>query len=232
MRIMLIDSDQRNASYLKRGLSENSFSVDVVLPENIGAPSRDYALLIADTGSFSQPIPISPIPTLYLLSNGESGNSYKNYLRKPFSFTELLHQVRALVGQAHQDSRNVLTVADLELDLLRRRASRGSRRLDLTPKEFLLLSLLMCRSGEVLSRTLISDQVWDINFDSATNFVAVHIRRLRAKVDDPFDVKLIHTVRGVGYVLEERTAEPASIPASPSLMRSFARPEQSLVSLS
>jgi two-component system copper resistance phosphate regulon response regulator CusR len=97
-----------------------------------------------------------------------------------------------------------LRVGGLELDLVRHRASRDGRRLDLTPKEFLLLSFLMRKTGEVLSRTYLADQVWEINFDSNTNFVDVHIRRLRSKVDDPFPVKLIHTVRGLGYVVEER----------------------------
>ena len=95
-------------------------------------------------------------------------------------------------------------MADLELDVIRHRANRDGRRLDLTPKEFALLSLLARRAGEVLTRTLIAEQVWDVNFESDTNVVDVHVRRLRAKADDPFDKKLIHTVRGVGYVLEER----------------------------
>ena len=95
-------------------------------------------------------------------------------------------------------------MADLELDAIRHRASRAGVRLDLTPKEFALLSLLVRRAGEVLTRTLIAEQVWDVNFESDTNVVDVHVRRLRAKADDPFDKKLIHTVRGVGYVLEDR----------------------------
>ena len=98
----------------------------------------------------------------------------------------------------------LLRVAELELDLVRHRATRAGVRLDLTPKEFLLLSLLMRRAGEVLSRAFIADQVWEINFDTNTNFVDVHIRRLRSKVDDPFPRNLIHTVRGMGYVLEDR----------------------------
>ena len=98
----------------------------------------------------------------------------------------------------------MVRIADLEIDLARHRATRGGQRLDLTPKEFALLSLLARRAGEVLSRTLIAEQVWDMNFDSDTNVVDVHVRRLRSKVDDPFERKLIHTVRGVGYVLEER----------------------------
>jgi two-component system copper resistance phosphate regulon response regulator CusR len=98
---------------------------------------------------------------------------------------------------------DVFHIADLEIELVRHRASRGGKRLDLTPKEFALLSLLARRAGEVLSRTLIAEQVWDMNFDSGTNVVDVHVRRLRAKVDDPFDMKLIHTVRGAGYVLDD-----------------------------
>ena len=96
-----------------------------------------------------------------------------------------------------------LRVADLELDTLSHKAVRAAKRLDLTPKEFLLLALFVRRAGEVLSRTLIAEQVWDMNFDSGTNVVDVHVRRLRSKVDDPFEKKLIRTVRGVGYVLQE-----------------------------
>lgn len=99
----------------------------------------------------------------------------------------------------------MLKIADLDLDLHRQRATRGGRSLDLTPKEFQLLSLLLRRVGEIVSRTVIAEQIWDINFDSDSNVVEVHMRRLRAKVDDPFDCKLIHTVRGLGYVLERRS---------------------------
>ena len=123
---------------------------------------------------------------------------------KPFAFADFLARVRFLLGSRMNSSPMILRVADLDLDLVRHRASRDGRRLDLTPKEFLLLSLLMRRCGEVLSRALIADQVWEINFESNTNFVDVHIRRLRSKVDDPFRKKLIHTVRGMGYVLEDR----------------------------
>ena len=127
-----------------------------------------------------------------------------DYLVKPFAFSELLARVRSLLRRGPARQPETIRVADLELDLVRHRASRAGQRLDLTPKEFALLSLLARRAGEVLSRTLIAEQVWDMNFDSDTNVVDVHVRRLRAKVDDPFDKKLIHTVRGVGYVLEER----------------------------
>ena len=127
-----------------------------------------------------------------------------DYLIKPFAFSELLARVRTILrrGPARQPER--LCVADLEIDPVRHKATRAGKRLDLTPKEFLLLSLLARRQGEALSRTLIAEQVWDMNFDSDTNVVDVHVRRLRSKVDDAFPRKLIHTVRGVGYVLEER----------------------------
>jgi two-component system copper resistance phosphate regulon response regulator CusR len=128
-----------------------------------------------------------------------------DYLVKPFEFPELLARIRTLLRRSEQiPVPEVLRVADLELDPARHRAFRGEQRIDLTTKEFALLHLLMRRSGEVLSRTQIISLVWDMNFDCDTNVVEVSIRRLRAKIDDPFDNKLIHTLRGVGYVLEER----------------------------
>jgi len=127
-----------------------------------------------------------------------------DYLVKPFAFSELLARVRSLLRRGPARQPDTVRVADLELDLVRYRATRAGQRLELTPKEFLLLSLLARRAGEVLSRTLIAETVWDMNFDSDTNVVDVHVRRLRSKVDDPFERKLIQTVRGVGYVLEDR----------------------------
>jgi two-component system copper resistance phosphate regulon response regulator CusR len=127
-----------------------------------------------------------------------------DYLVKPFAFSELLARVRALQRRGRQSESDILRVGDLEMHLLRRRVERAGRRIDLTAKEYALLMLLMRRTGEVQSRTVIAEQVWDINFDSDTNIVEVAVRRLRAKIDDPFTTKLIHTVRGFGYVLEER----------------------------
>jgi two-component system copper resistance phosphate regulon response regulator CusR len=127
-----------------------------------------------------------------------------DYLIKPFAFSELLARVRLLLRRTPQRHNEILKIADLEIEFARQKASRGGSRLDLTSKEFALLSLLARRAGEVLSRTLIAEQIWDINFDSDTNVIDVAIRRLRSKVDDPFKKKLIHTVRGVGYVLEGR----------------------------
>ena len=126
-----------------------------------------------------------------------------DYLVKPFAFSELLARVRTLLRRGSKSKEaDVLRVADLELDLLRRRATRGGRRIDLTAKEFALLELLLRRQGEVLPRSLIASQVWDMNFDSDTNVVEVAVRRLRAKIDDDFEMKLVRTVRGMGYVLD------------------------------
>jgi two-component system copper resistance phosphate regulon response regulator CusR len=127
-----------------------------------------------------------------------------DYLVKPYAFTELLARVRALLRRRGERQPELLSIADLQVDLLGHKARRGDARLDLAPKEFALLSLLARRQGEVLSRLVIAEQIWDMNFDSDSNVVDVAVRRLRRKVDDPFAVKLIHTVRGMGYVLEQR----------------------------
>jgi two-component system copper resistance phosphate regulon response regulator CusR len=131
-----------------------------------------------------------------------------DYLVKPFAFSELLARVEALLrrgGARAQPTASLLQLGDLEVDLSRRKAQRAGQRLDLTAKEFSLLVLLLRRHGEVLSRAVLAEQVWDVNFDSETNVIEVAIRRLRAKLDDPFAEKLLHTVRGMGYVLEQRT---------------------------
>ncbi|MBA3282500.1 MAG: heavy metal response regulator transcription factor, partial [Acidimicrobiia bacterium] len=127
-----------------------------------------------------------------------------DYLVKPFAFSELLARVRSILRRSPARQPDLIRLGDLEVDVVRHRASRAGQRLDLTPKEFALLSLLARRAGEVLTRTSIAEQVWDMNFDGDSNVVDVHVRRLRSKVDDPFGSKLVHTVRGVGYVLEER----------------------------
>ena len=127
-----------------------------------------------------------------------------DYLVKPFAFSELLARVQTVLRRSHSRAPDVLRIADLVIDVVQHKVMRAGHRVDLAPKEFLLLSLLVRRAGEVLSRTLIAEQVWDMNFDSDTNVIDVQVRRLRVKVDDPFDRKLIHTVRGCGYVVEDR----------------------------
>jgi two-component system copper resistance phosphate regulon response regulator CusR len=153
----------------------------------------------------------SAVPVLFVTARDAVDDRVKglelggdDYLVKPFAFSELLARVRALVRRGALPQVERIQIADLDIDILRHRATRDGRRLDLSPKEFALLAVLARRTGEVMSRTLLSEQVWDMNFDSDTNVVDVAVRRLRRKVDDPFKGKLIHTIRGVGYVLEER----------------------------
>jgi two-component system, OmpR family, copper resistance phosphate regulon response regulator CusR len=215
MKILLVEDEIHTAAHLRRGLLENGFAVDVASRSGAFAMASrsQYDLLILDVKSGSAQISnfrsIGPAPVLLLadpnaLQPDGGPHPAGNYLRKPFGFSEFLAQVRRLLPWADAANPLVGRIADLELDLERHRTTRAGRRLDLTPKEFLLLCLLVRNAGKVLSRSFIADQVWDINFESHTNFVDVHIRRLRSKVDDPFPNKLIHTVRGAGYVLEDR----------------------------
>ena len=217
MKILLVQEEAQTAQYLRKGLQENGFAVDVAPPAAVGgdADTRPgYDLLVCDLAPglsrlLEQHRQGRRAPVLYLAERSAiprrgDGHIPDDCLVKPFAFSDFLARVRRLLRWDPANGQMTLRVADLELDLLRHRAARDGKRLDLTPKEFLLLSLLMRKSGEVLSRTFIADQVWEINFDSNTNFVDVHIRRLRSKVDDGFPRKLIHTVRGAGYVMEAR----------------------------
>lgn len=223
MKILIVEDEPKTAAYLKRGLEENGFATDVADNGNDGAhlaETMSYDLIVLDVmlpGRDGWSIVAGlrrkaiATPVLLLTARDAVHDRVKgldlgadDYLIKPFAFSELLARVRSILRRGPARQSLQLRVADLEVDVQRHRASRGGRSVDLTPKEFLLLSLMMHHTGEVLSRTLIAEQVWDINFDNDSNVVEVHIRRLRSKVDDPFDVKLIHTIRGVGYVLEQR----------------------------
>jgi two-component system copper resistance phosphate regulon response regulator CusR len=213
MRILLVEGEVHTAQHLRRGLVENGFAVDVMRFDPGGfhpAHRVEYDLLVCDMPRGAGPIPeiqgsSQHAPVLFLADRSSIPDRVgENYLVKPFAFSDFLQRVHGLLRWGTNQARMTLRVGGLELDLVRHRASRNGRRLDLTPKEFLLLSLLIRKTGEVLSRAYIADQVWEINFESNTNFVDVHIRRLRSKMDDPFPAKLIHTVRGMGYVLEER----------------------------
>jgi len=205
MRILLVDDESKTAAYLRKGLAENGFAVDVAHQGRNGlelAHRSDYDLMVVNC-MLEWPV-FSELrrsgkhaPVLFLAAGGRADGPVRG-------FSDFLTRIHSALGWGKDHGLEKLQIADLEIDLMRQRAVRAGRRLDLTHKEFLLLSLLARRAGEVLSRTFIADQVWDINFDSNTNFVDVHIRRLRSKLDDPFEKKLIHTARGRGYLLEER----------------------------
>ena len=223
MKILIVEDEKRAAEYLRQGLAENGFTVESALNGTDGlhlAITGDHDLVILDImlpgidgfAVLSALRTAKQIPVLMLTARGQTGDKVKgfdlgadDYLVKPFQFPELLARVRALLKRGHcTPLENVLRVADLEIDPVKHSALRGGRQIELSAKEFALLSLLARRTGEVLSRTEIASQVWDINFDSDTNVVEVAIRRLRVKVDKPFEVKLIHTMRGVGYVLDAK----------------------------
>lgn len=223
MRVLVVEDEPKTAAYIRKGLSEAGFVVDTASDGDEGlyrAQSSEYDLLILDVmlprrdgWSVLSELRASRVqtPVLFLTARDAVPDRVKglelgadDYLVKPFAFSELLARIRTVLRRGPDRRPEVVRITDLEIDLFHHKATRAGRRLDLTPKEFLLLWLFARRPGEVLSRTLIAEQVWDMNFDSDTNVVDVHISRLRAKVDDPFQRKLIHTVRGVGYVLEER----------------------------
>lgn len=222
MRILIVEDEPKTGEYLQQGLKEASFVVNLTHDGTDGlhaALEDDYDLIILDVmlpGMDGWEVMRSlrrqgnKVPVLFLTAKDQVEDRIKglelgadDYLVKPFSFAELLARVRTILRRGKSGVEvTSLKVADLELDLLRRRVSRGGKRIDLTSKEFGLLELLMRRQGEVLPRSLIASQVWDMNFDSDTNVIEVAVRRLRSKIDDPFEPKLLQTVRGMGYVLE------------------------------
>jgi len=220
MRILVVEDEVKAADYLRKGLGESGYTVEVAhngIDGQFLAQEHAFDLVILDVmlpgidgWQLLQTIRRkSQVPVLFLTARDAVEDRVKglelgadDYLVKPFSYAELLARVRTLLRRGPPREVEQFQVADLQLDVLRRRVARGAERITLTNKEFALLQLLMERSGEVLSRTQIASQVWQMNFDSDTNVVDVAIRRLRAKVDDPFSPKLIHTVRGMGYTLE------------------------------
>jgi len=225
MKILIVEDELKTGDYLKQGLTEAGFMVDLArdgvdglhfsLTENYDLAILDVMLPGIDGWGVLAGIRRSgkDMPVMFLTARDAVDDRVKglelgadDYLLKPFAFSELLARVRTLLrrgGKAPTDP--FLRAANLELDLMRRRVSRAGQRIDLTAKEFALLELLLRRQGEVLPRSLIASQVWDMNFDSDTNVIEVAMRRLRAKVDDAFEPKLIRTVRGMGYVLEDPT---------------------------
>jgi len=223
MKLLIVEDEAKIAAYLRKGLSESGFSVEVAADGEAGlhlARAGSFDLIVLDvmlpgrTGwSVIEDLRRDghTMPVIFLTARDTVPDRVRglelgadDYLVKPFAFSELLARIRTLLRRPPLRNQEQLSIADLELDLVRSDARRCGKSLGLTRQEFLLLSLFVRRKGEVLSRALIAEQVWDMNFDSDTNIVDVAIRRLRRKLDDPFEVKLIHTVRGLGYVLENR----------------------------
>lgn len=222
MRILVVEDEIKTAQYLKRGLTENGFVVDTVRNGSDGlsmALGIDYDLVILDImlpgmdglallTAFRKK---KQTPVIFLTARDRVDDRVKglhlgadDYLIKPFAFSELLARIHAIRRRGPVQQHDQIVIADLAIDLLAHKVLRAGQPIELTQKEFSLLSLLAQRAGQVLSRTMIAEHIWDINFDSNTHVVDVVIRRIRAKIDEPFTVKLIHTIRGVGYVLEQR----------------------------
>ncbi len=222
MRILVVEDEPKTGDYLRKGLTESGFLVDLARTGVDGrhlALNDDYDLIVLDVtlpgidgwAVLKQIRQAKPTPVVMLTAKDQVDDRVKglelgadDYLVKPFAFVELLARVRSVLRRGVRREPDVLQIGDLEIDALKRRVMRGAERIDLTAKEYSLLYLLALHPGEVQARSVIASLVWDMNFDSDTNVVDVAIRRLRAKIDDPYPTKLIHTVRGAGYVLEQR----------------------------
>jgi two-component system copper resistance phosphate regulon response regulator CusR len=223
MRILIVEDEPKMASYLRKGLTEASFTVDTAADGKDGlflALHEDFDLIVLDVMlpemdglevlkrlRMEKHTPVLLLTARDTVEDKVAGLELgaDDYLSKPFAYAEFLARIRSLMRRAPRVARDILVVGDLEIDLIRRRTRRGNARIDLTAQEFSLLQLLAERQGEVLTRTFVTSQIWDMNFDSDTNVVDVAVKRLRAKIDNAFDKKLLHTVRGMGYVLEDRS---------------------------
>jgi len=223
MKFLVIEDEKKTAAYLKKGLAENGFTVDVASSGEDGLhlarvgdyelvvldvmlPDRDGWSVLSELRRAGKQTPVLFLTARDAVQDRVKGLEYgaDDYLVKPFAFSELLARIRSVLRRGQGRQPEMLRIDNLEIDVRRHKAMRGGRPLNLTAKEFALLMLFAQHAGEVLSRTLIAEQVWDMNFDSDTSVVDVHISRLRVKVDQPFRNKLLHTIRGVGYVLEAR----------------------------
>jgi two-component system, OmpR family, copper resistance phosphate regulon response regulator CusR len=223
MHILIIEDEHKTASFLAKGLKEEGFVVDIALNGidgqhyiehihyeliilDVMLPGKDGWSILEDLRQARKQTPVLLLTARDAVEDKVKGLELgaDDYLVKPFAFSELLARIRSILRRGPIRQINVITIFDLEIDAIKHQVRRNGIRIDLTPKEFQLLLLMARRQGEVLSRTFIAEQVWEINFNSDTNVVDVAVRRLRLKVDDCFDNKLIHTVRGIGYVFEQR----------------------------
>ena len=227
MKILRVEDELKTADYLRKGLGEQGCAVDVAHNGIDGqhlALEHDYDVIVLDAmlpgmDGFAvlrslRSVRQTPVIMLTARDGVEDRirglhDGADDYLVKPFSFLELLARLQALTRRGRAQEPVQLRIGDLQIDLISRKAWRAGTRLDLTAKEFALLAVLARRQGEILSKTAIAELVWDMNFDSNVNVVEAAIKRLRGKVDAPFDRKLLHTIRGMGYVLELRDDEPA-----------------------
>jgi two-component system copper resistance phosphate regulon response regulator CusR len=218
----VVEDEPKTREYLRKGLTESGFIVDVAKNGRDGlhlAVTEHFDLVVLDINLpeldgwhvLRELRRTRHIPVLLLTAQGAVEERVKgleagadDYLTKPFAFAELLARIRALFRRGIKREHDILQIGDLEVDVIRRRVVRAGQRIEMTAKEFALLQLLASHESEVLSRSYIASHVWDMNFDSDTNVVDVAIRRLRAKIDEPFATKLVHTIRGMGYVLEQR----------------------------
>jgi two-component system copper resistance phosphate regulon response regulator CusR len=229
MRLLIVEDDRKLAEFLARGLRAERFAVDIAddgLEGQRHLDANPYDLLILDLmlpqlsgGELLRRVRRnhSTLPVLVLTARDATEDKVRqfeagadDYLTKPFDFAELVVRVKALLRRAPVERTDVLRVADLELNRLTQQVRRGSQRIDLTAKEYAVLEYLMSSAGRVFSRTMILEHVWDQSFEGVTNIVDVYVRYLRRKIDDPFPVALIHTVRGVGYCIRE--ADPIHDP--------------------
>jgi two-component system copper resistance phosphate regulon response regulator CusR len=222
MKVLVIEDERKVVDYLRSGLTEQGWIVDVAMDGEEGAwmaTEYDFDVIVLDVmlpkldgfGVLRAVRARKDTPVIMLTARDRVDDRVHglrdgadDYLTKPFSFLELVERLRALTRRARAQESTLITVGDLQVDLISRRAMRDGVRLDLTAKEFQLLSVLARRRGEILSKTLITELVWDVNFESNANVVETAIKRLRAKLDGPYAAKLLHTIRGMGYVLEVR----------------------------